>query len=56
MDEPSGWLWVVIGVVGIGGLAVAMAYAIVMWSRRRKDFAARRKQDQVVQENYRKGG
>jgi hypothetical protein len=56
MEEPSGWLWVVIGVVGIGGLAVALAYASAMWSRRRKDSAARRKPDEVIHENYRKGG
>jgi len=56
MSDPSGWLWLILGVVGIGGLAVAIAYGSAMWSRRRKDFAARQKRDEAVRENYRRGG
>jgi hypothetical protein len=41
MSDPGGWLWVVLGVVGVGGLAVALAYGSVQWSRRRKDSATR---------------
>ena len=56
MSDPSGWLWLILGVVGVGGLAGAIAYGSALWSRRRKDPAARRRQNQVVHENYQKGG
>ena len=56
MSDPSGWLWLVLGVVGVGGLAVALAYGSAWWSRRRKGPAARQRQDEAVRENYRRGG
>jgi hypothetical protein len=40
----------------VGGLAVALAYGSSLWSRRRKDFAARQRQNEVIRDNYRKGG
>jgi hypothetical protein len=43
-------------VFGVGGLAVAIAYGSALWSRRRKDWAMRRAQDETVRENYRRGG
>jgi len=56
MIEPGGWLWAILGVFGIGGLAVAPAYGSVMWSRRRKDWAMRQAQNEAVCDNYRHGG
>jgi hypothetical protein len=56
MEEPSGWLWAILGVFGIGGLTIAIAYGSAMWGRRRKDFAARQQQNQAVHDNYEKGG
>jgi hypothetical protein len=56
MNEPGGWLWAIIGVFGIGGLAIAMAYGSALWNRRRKDWATRREQAETVHENYRRGG
>jgi hypothetical protein len=56
MDEPGGWLWAIIGVFGIGGLAVALAYGNALWNRRRKDWDTRRAQAETVRENYRRGG
>jgi hypothetical protein len=55
-SEPGGWLWVVLGLVGVGGLGVAIAYGNSLWSHRRKDRAMRQKRDEVVRENYRRGG
>ena len=56
MSEPGGWLWVVLGVVGVGGLGLAIAYGNSLWNHRRKDRAMRQKQAEVVRENYRQGG
>ena len=56
MIEPGGWLWAILGVFGIGGLAVAPAYGSVMWSRRRKDGAMRQAQNEAVRDNYWLGG
>jgi uncharacterized membrane protein YdfJ with MMPL/SSD domain len=56
MSDPSGWLWMTLGLLGVGGLGVAIAYASLLWSRRRKDLATRRRRAEVVHENYRKGG
>lgn len=56
MSDSSGWLWAIIGVFGIGGLAVALAYGNSVWSRKRMDSATRREQAERVRENYRHGG
>jgi hypothetical protein len=56
MDDTGGWLWVVLGLIGVGGLGVAIAYGNVLWSRRRKDWATRRERDVTVRENSRRGG
>jgi hypothetical protein len=53
MSDPSGWLWLILGVFGVGGLGVAIAYGSILWSRRRKDRATRKKQDEAVRELYR---
>ena len=50
MNDPSGWLWVILGV---GGLGVAIAYGSILWSRRRKDRVTRLKWDEAVRELYR---
>jgi hypothetical protein len=56
MSDPSGWLWVMIGVFGIGGLGVALAYGNSLWSRKRMDAATRDEQEKTVRDNYRQGG
>jgi uncharacterized membrane protein YdfJ with MMPL/SSD domain len=53
MSDPSGWLWVILGVFGVGGLGIAIAYGSILWSRRRKDRATRQKQNEAVRELYR---
>jgi hypothetical protein len=40
----------------VGGLGIAIAYGNSLWSQRRKDRAMRQKRDEVVRENYRRGG
>ena len=56
MDETSGWLWVILGLVGVGGLAAAIAYGNALWSQRRKDGATKREQNETIRDNYRQGG
>jgi len=56
MSDPSGWLWLIFGVFGVGGLGVAIAYGSILWSRRPKDRATRKKQDEAVREIYRHNG
>ena len=51
MSDPSGWLWVIIAVLGLGGLGLAIAYGSSMWLRRGS--IARQVQDETVRENYR---
>jgi hypothetical protein len=51
MSDPSGWLWVITAVVGLGGLGLAIAYGSSMWLRRGS--VARQVQDATVRENYR---
>jgi hypothetical protein len=40
----------IIGVFGIGGLAVALAYGNFLWSRKRMDAATRHEQAKTVRE------
>jgi hypothetical protein len=56
MDEASGWLWVILGLVGVCGLAVAIAYGNARWLKRRKDWATKQEQDETIRDNYRHGG
>jgi O-antigen/teichoic acid export membrane protein len=52
MEYPAGWLWVLIG-IGVIALGVVM-----FWGEWRKRLSRTKKheQDEVVKENYRKGG
>jgi predicted outer membrane lipoprotein len=56
MSDPGGWLWLILGLVGVGGLAVAIAYGNALWLQRRKDWATKREQNETVRDNYRRGG
>jgi hypothetical protein len=56
MDELGGWLWAIIGIFGVCGLGIAIAYSTILWSRRRKDRATRQKRDEATREIYRHGG
>ena len=54
-----GWLlWVIIGMVGVGGLALAIVYAIATWRKRPKspeiESATAQKTESVYQEEERK--
>ncbi len=51
MSDPSGWLWVILAVLGVGGLGLAIAYGSAMWAQRRRDL--RQAQDEAVRDNYR---
>jgi len=53
MSDPSGCLWAILAVLGVGGLALAIAYGSALWSQRRKDSIAKQAQDEAVRENYR---
>jgi hypothetical protein len=56
MSEPGGWLWVILGLIGVGGLGFAIAYGSALWGQRRKYRATRRERDETVRDNYRHGG
>jgi hypothetical protein len=56
MSEPGGWLWVILGLVGVGGLGAAIAYGAMQWRQRPKDAATREHRDEVTRANYRSGG
>jgi hypothetical protein len=56
MDDPSGWLWVMVDILGVAALAAALIYGTVMWRNRRKDWATKQAQEEVTRENYRQGG
>ena len=51
MSDPSGRSWVIIAVLGLGGLGLALAYGSSMWLRRGS--VARQVQHATVRENYR---
>jgi hypothetical protein len=53
MSDPSGWIWDFLGIVGVGGLGVAIAYAVNQWRHRRKDFVTRSARDRATREVYR---
>jgi hypothetical protein len=53
MSDPSGWLWAILAVLGVGGLGLAIAYGSAMWGQRRKSSAARHEQGEAVRDNYR---
>jgi hypothetical protein len=53
MSDPSGWIWAFLGIVGVGGLGVAIAYAINQWRHRRKDLASRIETERATREVYR---
>jgi hypothetical protein len=53
--DVGGWLWLVIDVIGVAALAGTIIYATMMWRRRRKDPAFKRRQEEAIRENYRQG-
>jgi len=53
MSDPSGWLWAVLAVLGIGGLGLGIAYSSALRSRRRRGSITKQEQDEVVRDNYR---
>jgi hypothetical protein len=55
MSDESGWLWLILGLLGIGGLGAAIAYGQIVWSHRRKSRAVRQKRDEATRELYRQG-
>jgi flagellar basal body-associated protein FliL len=54
--EGGGWLWLIIDVVAVAVLAAGLIYGMTMWRRHRKSRAERHMQEEVVRENYRRGG
>lgn len=53
MSDPSGWLWVIIGVLGVGGLGLAIAYASALRRRWRKTPETQQAEDEATRELYR---
>jgi len=56
MEQYGGWLWVILGLIGVGGLGFAIAYGNALWSQRRTDPATKREQSETIRDNYRHGG
>ena len=51
MNDPGGWLWLVIDVVFVAALAGAMIWGTLMWrSRRQRDHT-----EQATKDLYRRG-
>jgi hypothetical protein len=56
MDDPRGWLWALIDIVGVMALTGALVYGTILWRQRRKDPQSRAKREAAVRENYRRDG
>ncbi len=52
-NEPGQFLWLIMDVVLVLILGGALVYGLVMWSRRRKDPAARAVRDRGTERVYR---
>jgi hypothetical protein len=52
MNDLSGWLWVLLAVLGIGGLGLGIAYGSTLWGQRRKDWIMKQQQENAVRDNY----
>lgn len=53
MSEFGGWLWVVIGLLGVGGLGLAIAYAGSLWRRRPESPEIEHVKDKATRKVYR---
>jgi hypothetical protein len=53
MSDPSGWLWALLAILGVGELGLGIAYGSAMWSQRRRGSITKQKQDEAVRDNYR---
>ena len=53
MSDPSGWLWALLAILGVGGLGLGIAYSSALWSQRRRGSIAKQEQDKAVRDNYR---
>jgi hypothetical protein len=56
MSDFGGWLWMILGLIGVGGLGLAIAYGSILWSHRRKKSLARQRREEAVREIYKHGG
>jgi hypothetical protein len=56
MSEAGGWLWAILGLIGVGGLGLAIAYGAMQWQQRPKDAATREHSEEATRANYRSGG
>jgi hypothetical protein len=54
--EGGGLVLLILDVVGAALLAGALIYGVAVWRRRPKSPAAERRGEEVVRENYRRGG
>jgi Flp pilus assembly protein TadB len=52
MSDPSGWFWVMLDVIGVAGLGLALAYASLVWQRRRKTREMQQAKDRATRELY----
>lgn len=52
MNDFSGLLWIIIGMLGVGGLAVAIVYAAVTWRNRPESPEIESAKAQTTEEVY----
>jgi hypothetical protein len=52
MDDPGGWMWLIIDVFLVGALGIGLAYGIFAWRRRRTDPAMERARDEATHRAY----
>jgi hypothetical protein len=55
MEYPAGWLWVLIG-IGVIVLGAVIVWNIQVQRQRRLSAPEKREQNEVIKENYQKGG
>lgn len=52
MEDPSGWIWSLMTVIGVIILGVALAYAIVLWRHRSRSPSVKEAQAERTHELY----
>jgi hypothetical protein len=56
MSEAGGWLGAILGLIGVGGLGLAIAYGAMQWQQRPRDAATREHGEEITRANVRSRG
>jgi hypothetical protein len=56
MEDQGGWLWAVIDIAFVAGLAAVLAYGILAWRGRSRDRTVEQVRDDVTLRNYEQSG